>query len=158
MDLFICTASQHSSLWLLDQDSQLVASFSNQPHNLSAEQIPQNDNLSEAALAQNVSDLLKQASLETTDLKNLLVLTGPGSFTSLRKGVNFARGLSLGLKIPLLGIPTRTLFTSDVWIPLRPRLAASLTLSEALENDLEFLQIREGSAHQISTPAPDAKV
>lgn len=145
MDLFICTASQHPSFWILDDDSKIIAALRENP--------TASDNLSNL-----VQELLDQASIAKEQLDKVFVITGPGSFTSLRKGVNFARGLSLGLNIPLFGLPTRSLFNVDVWIPLRPRIACEQNLNEALENGLEFLQIKSGREHVISNPTVQDRV
>ncbi len=59
-----------------------------------------------AALAPAVRDLLKNLEIDQKDLKALAVALGPGSFTSLRVGLSFAKGMSLGLGIPVIGIPT----------------------------------------------------
>lgn len=54
-------------------------------------------------LALKVSELLREAELEFSDLAKLVVGLGPGSFTGLRVGLSFMKGLSLGLNIPLSG-------------------------------------------------------
>ena len=51
-----------------------------------------------------VSELLAAASVELADLDRLAVVTGPGSFTGIRIGVSFVRGLALALDIPALGL------------------------------------------------------
>ena len=51
-----------------------------------------------------VTELLAAASVELTDLDRLAVVTGPGSFTGIRIGVSFVRGLALALDIPALGL------------------------------------------------------
>jgi len=43
-------------------------------------------------------------------LKYLITVTGPGSFTALRIGISFLSGLSLSMKIPLIGLPCFDLF------------------------------------------------
>jgi tRNA threonylcarbamoyl adenosine modification protein YeaZ len=50
--------------------------------------------------------LLAQANATPTDLDALVVGSGPGSFTSTRMGLAFARGLGLALEIPGTGIST----------------------------------------------------
>jgi tRNA threonylcarbamoyladenosine biosynthesis protein TsaB len=50
--------------------------------------------------------LLQRAGLKTADLTCLAVATGPGSFTSLRVGLAFIKGLALARRLPLIGIPT----------------------------------------------------
>ena len=39
-------------------------------------------------------------------LRKVAVATGPGSFTGLRVGVSFGLGLAMGLRIPILVLPT----------------------------------------------------
>jgi len=39
-------------------------------------------------------------------LTRVAVATGPGSFTGLRVGVSFGLGLAMGLKIPIVSLPT----------------------------------------------------
>ena len=57
-------------------------------------------------LAPAVENLMTHCSVSPADLKALACALGPGSFTSLRIGLAFAKGLALSLNIPLLGIPT----------------------------------------------------
>ena len=51
-----------------------------------------------------VSEVCTEAGLTLQDIDRIAVITGPGSFTGIRVGVAFARGLALALKIPCLGI------------------------------------------------------
>jgi len=39
-------------------------------------------------------------------ISRVAVATGPGSFTGLRKGVSFGLGLAMGLRIPIVPLPT----------------------------------------------------
>jgi tRNA threonylcarbamoyl adenosine modification protein YeaZ len=39
-------------------------------------------------------------------ISKVAVATGPGSFTGLRKGVSFGLGLAMGLRIPIVPLPT----------------------------------------------------
>jgi tRNA threonylcarbamoyladenosine biosynthesis protein TsaB len=57
-------------------------------------------------LAPAVGELMKRCSLATSELQAIAVALGPGSFTSLRISLAFAKGLALSLHIPLIGIPT----------------------------------------------------
>lgn len=57
-------------------------------------------------LAPAVERMLKQADIPAASLTGLAVATGPGSFTSLRVGLAFIKGMSLALKIPVVGIPS----------------------------------------------------
>lgn len=51
-----------------------------------------------------VDELLRENVLAPDDLDAVAVGKGPGSYTGLRIGVSFAKGLCYGLNIPLLGV------------------------------------------------------
>ncbi len=57
-------------------------------------------------LAPAVAHLLERAAVRTTDLRVIAVAIGPGSFTALRVGLAFAKGLALARQLPLIGVPT----------------------------------------------------
>jgi len=57
-------------------------------------------------LAPSAQDLLKKCGVASTSLTAVACALGPGSFTSMRIGLAFAKGLAFSLSIPLLGIPT----------------------------------------------------
>ncbi len=49
-------------------------------------------------------ELLKQSGITPQELDAVAVSKGPGSYTGLRIGVSFAKGLCYGLNIPLIGV------------------------------------------------------
>ena len=55
-------------------------------------------------LNQMVSDTLNEAELSLSNLDGLAVTQGPGLMGTLLSGVSFAKGLSQGLNIPIIGI------------------------------------------------------
>jgi tRNA threonylcarbamoyladenosine biosynthesis protein TsaB len=57
-------------------------------------------------LAPSVQELLKRCGIPVDALGCLGVALGPGSFTSLRVGLSFAKGLAMARRLPLVGIPT----------------------------------------------------
>jgi len=63
-------------------------------------------------LAPAVADLLTRCGLTINDVNALGVALGPGSFTSLRVGLAFVKGLALARHIPLIGIPTLNILAS----------------------------------------------
>ena len=58
------------------------------------------------SLAPAIDVLLSDLEIEKKKLKAVAAALGPGSFTSLRVGLSFAKGMSLGLGIPVIGVPT----------------------------------------------------
>jgi tRNA threonylcarbamoyladenosine biosynthesis protein TsaB len=59
-----------------------------------------------AELVPNLIHLLRLSRAELKDIEGIIVAKGPGSFTGVRVGIATAKGLSLGLGIPLVGIST----------------------------------------------------
>lgn len=57
-------------------------------------------------LAPAVADLLTRSGLKMDAIRALGVALGPGSFTSLRVGLAFVKGLALARHLPIIGIPT----------------------------------------------------
>jgi tRNA threonylcarbamoyladenosine biosynthesis protein TsaB len=59
-----------------------------------------------ASVLAAADEILRAAGLVPRDLDALVVGTGPGSFTGLRIGLAAARGLALGLELPVAGVST----------------------------------------------------
>ncbi|MDP9364359.1 MAG: tRNA (adenosine(37)-N6)-threonylcarbamoyltransferase complex dimerization subunit type 1 TsaB [Chloroflexota bacterium] len=80
-----------------------------------------------ATLLAQVDHLLGLRGLVATDLGAIAVATGPGTFNGLRVGMGVAKGLVLGLGVPLLGVPTlaaAALPHADAGRPVVPVVAA----------------------------------
>lgn len=94
MLLAIDTATSWTGLALHDGDT-ILAEWGWRAHNTQT-----------IALAPAVQQLLGQASTTPTDLQAVAIALGPGSYTGLRVGLGFAKGLALANQLPLIGIPT----------------------------------------------------
>ena len=97
MLLAIDSATQHISLALHDG------------HEVLAEHSWRSINRHSAELAPAVARMLAQ---EEQELSALAVACGPGSFTGLRIGVAFAKGLAAARALPLVGITTQDILAA----------------------------------------------
>lgn len=70
-------------------------------------------NLSEVLL-DVLNQTLKDLTLEVKDLQALAYSIGPGSFTGLRVGLSFIKGLSFSTGIPIVAVPTLDALASQV--------------------------------------------
>ena len=57
-------------------------------------------------LAPAMVDLMRRAGVRISDVQAIGVAIGPGSFTALRVGLAFVKGLALARRLPVVGIPT----------------------------------------------------
>jgi tRNA threonylcarbamoyladenosine biosynthesis protein TsaB len=57
-------------------------------------------------LAPGIETAIQKSGLVISDLGAVGIATGPGSFTGLRIGMAFAKGLVMANKLPLVGVPT----------------------------------------------------
>ncbi len=70
-----------------------------------------------------IEDLLEKAALTWPNITKIAVGTGPGNFTGIRISVALARGLSLGLGVPAVGITgfvarAHDVSTDDFWVSI----------------------------------------
>jgi len=75
-------------------------------------------------LAPAVSDLLARCGLKIDQVTALGVALGPGSFTSLRVGLAFVKGLALARDLPLVGVPTLDILVHAQPVSKRPLAVA----------------------------------
>lgn len=94
MLLAIDTATRTLSLALHD-GQRLISEFSWQTANAHT-----------VELTPAVIELCGRAGIVTRAVTHLAVAQGPGSFSGLRIGIGFAKGLALALAVPLIPIPT----------------------------------------------------
>ncbi|MCD6577671.1 MAG: tRNA (adenosine(37)-N6)-threonylcarbamoyltransferase complex dimerization subunit type 1 TsaB [Anaerolineaceae bacterium] len=65
-------------------------------------------------LSPAIATALLDTGTDRKDLKSVAVALGPGSFTSLRIGLAAAKGLSLSLHIPLIGIQSMDIIANGI--------------------------------------------
>jgi len=68
-------------------------------------------------LAPALADLLRRVGIKMEAITVLGVAIGPGSFTSLRVGLAFVKGLVLARHVPVVGIPTLDIVAAAVPLP-----------------------------------------
>ena len=68
-------------------------------------------------LAPALAELLRRVGIKMDAVTALGVALGPGSFTSLRVGLAFVKGLVLACHIPIVGIPTLDIVAAAVPLP-----------------------------------------
>ncbi len=76
------------------------------------------------ALPPMVQNVMAQAAITFAQLSRIAVTTGPGTFTGVRIGLAFARGLGLALNIPVIGIDTLSAIAANEKNPV-PRLVVA---------------------------------
>jgi tRNA threonylcarbamoyladenosine biosynthesis protein TsaB len=59
-----------------------------------------------ARLMPALDQILRDSSIDKHEIDGIAISMGPGSFTGLRIGMATAKGLALGLDVPLVGVPT----------------------------------------------------
>lgn len=94
MLLAIDTATRHASIALYDE------------RGIAAEHSWSSRNRHSTELTPAIAAMLAQQERTAEALTGVAVTGGPGSFTGLRIGMSVAKGLALGLGIPILAIPT----------------------------------------------------
>lgn len=94
MILAIDTATKWTGLALYDGRSLLAETGWHSTHTHTVE------------LAPSVADLFRRIGIKATDLAAVAVAIGPGSYTGLRIGLGFAKGLAIANQTRLIGVPT----------------------------------------------------
>lgn len=73
------------------------------------------------ALPASAEQFLNECGAKWSDLTAIGVVIGPGSFTGIRMGIAYAKGLALGLNIPVVGISAFDLYlaaTPDAFVAI----------------------------------------
>jgi tRNA threonylcarbamoyladenosine biosynthesis protein TsaB len=90
----------------LDTATRLISLALHDGQHLAAESTWLSGTHHSVDLAPQVALLLRRAGVEVAGLRGVAVAIGPGSYTALRIGLGFAKGLALAQSLPLFGIPT----------------------------------------------------
>ena len=93
-------------LLAIDTATRLISLALHDGQSVAAESTWQTDQYHTAELAPQAALLLRRAGVEPAQLQAIAVAIGPGSYTGLRIGLGFAKGLALAQGVPLLGVPT----------------------------------------------------
>ena len=110
----------------------------------------------DARLPGLVRELLETANVTVADIDRIAVVTGPGSFTGIRVGVAFARGLALATGTPCLGITTL-----EATLPAGQQGSAVVALpAQKRPPDITFWTqtFRSGAATGLAEETPLAKL
>jgi len=93
-------------LLALDTSSETIGFAIAERDVLLAEAIWRGQRQGTATLLAEAMRALERLGRTQDDLRAVAVATGPGSFSGLRVGMGIAKGLALGLRIPIVGCPT----------------------------------------------------
>jgi tRNA threonylcarbamoyladenosine biosynthesis protein TsaB len=75
-------------------------------------------------LAPAVQQMMRRSGVSGSDVKAIAVAIGPGSYTGLRVGLGFAKGLALTLHVPLVGVQTLDIVAAAI-----PQLSGELVIT-----------------------------
>lgn len=103
-----------------------------------------------------IGQMLKKHGLAYTDLTRIAVTTGPGSFTGLRIGLSAARGLGLGLGLPVIGVPTLLAMSLTIAKPQGFTIVCDARRDEAYVQDFVGPAQPETAARLVPLQSADA--
>ena len=99
-----------------------------------------------------IANVLEQAKIDVSDLNNVIVVNGPGSFTGERIAVTIAKTIAYGLSIPIRTIDALTILALGVdsdekIVALEDRNGAFVGIFDSSYNPLEPLQYMNKSTY-----------
>ncbi len=118
-------ATSAGLLLALDTSSEMIGFAIAAPERLLAEAIWRGQRQGTATLLAEAIGALDALGYTKDDLRAVVIATGPGSFSGLRVGMGVAKGLALGLDIPIIGIPTLA-FTAEPFRVARQPVCAMI--------------------------------
>lgn len=110
-----------------------------------------------ARLLPAIEAALDTASVDRRAVSLLAVTIGPGSFTGVRVGLATARGLAVGLGIPLAGVATTTVLLAQARLLLARPPACGRVAVAAIDSRLGdwFCALDEGERAPVLTTASE---
>jgi tRNA threonylcarbamoyladenosine biosynthesis protein TsaB len=103
-------------------------------------------------LVSSLRSLLSRARVEIRDLERIAVLSGPGSFTGLRAGIAFTRGLARALEVPHVARSTFQAASAALSSP-----ADVVFLLDAGRGEAHRAVRRSGALEENERPVPHAR-
>lgn len=98
------------------------------------------------ALAPMVAEVMRASGLTFSDVDRIAVTVGPGTFTGVRIGLSFARGLGLARGIPVIGIDSLSAIAANV------ASSGPLLVASDARNDEVYAATFDGEGHLICGP------
>ncbi len=102
-------------------------------------------------LAPAINELFTHAGFEMEDLTGLVVAIGPGSFTSLRIGLAAVKGISLGLNIPVVGVPSLDVIAYAQPVDEKPLIA----VLQAGRHKLAYVPYQAEEGQWVAQASPE---
>jgi tRNA threonylcarbamoyladenosine biosynthesis protein TsaB len=107
-----------------------------------------------ARVAVYTDEVLAEGGIAAADLDAIAVSRGPGSYTGLRIGVSFAKGLCYGLGVPLVGVGSleslcRVAMMDEEESDVPPTLRIPMIDARRME---VFGQVFDGEGRAMTTP------
>jgi tRNA threonylcarbamoyl adenosine modification protein YeaZ/ribosomal-protein-alanine acetyltransferase len=99
-------------------------------------------------LAPMVHEVMQAAGIAYSSLARVVVTIGPGTFTGVRIGLSFARGLGVALSIPVVGINSLAAIACNETSGAHPIVVAS----DARGNDI-YVATFDVGGHELTPPA-----
>jgi len=105
-----------------------------------------------ATLGVACEQLLENLGIKTNQLNAIALSNGPGSFTGLRIGASYAKGLCFGLGIPLIPIPTHLVMATQI-IPFIAQKSIVIAMQDARRMEV-YQTIYEWNGQQLIELVP----
>ena len=105
------------------------------------------------ALSTSVEKFLTDNNVDWTELSAIGIVVGPGSFTGIRLGIAYAKGLGIGLNIPVVPINAFEIYlaeTPDAFVAIESGRGDFFVAAKNLEP--QIMEIEELETRQMMCP------